>query len=68
MELTDVCRTEQEIVAEAVKRRHPTGDDFAEALWRWSNRNSTPTDFACHVMRAAGYEPFQGFPLQRASR
>lgn len=42
----------------------PTDTDFAEYLWRLSNASSLPVEVAQRFMRAAGYEPFVGFPLR----
>lgn len=42
----------------------PTDTAFAEYLWRLSNASSLPIDIARRFMRAAGYEPFVGFPLR----
>ena len=43
---------------------HPTTDRFAEYVWRLSNVPTLPGDYAARFMRAAGYEPFVGFPLR----
>lgn len=41
----------------------PTGDRFAEFLWRLHNSPALPVEVAQEFMREAGYEPFKGFPL-----
>jgi len=43
---------------------HPPTGSFAEYLWRLSNAPTLPVDYAARFMRAAGYEPFVGFPLR----
>jgi hypothetical protein len=43
----------------------PTGDAFAEFIWRLHNRSTLPVEIAVDFMEAAGYQPFQGFPLKR---
>jgi hypothetical protein len=45
----------------------PTDDNagLASFMWRMSNRSCIPPSLAADFMRAAGYNPFQGYPLQR---
>ena len=42
----------------------PTTGGFAEYLWRLSNDLTLPVEYAARFMRAAGYEPFVGYPLR----
>jgi hypothetical protein len=61
-----------ESIIEKVKEAgFPTDNAFAEALWHGlsGNRNKFPnitSGQAAEIYRACGYEPFAGFPLQRA--
>jgi hypothetical protein len=48
--------------------RFPTDTATAEKLWRFSNRSEIPADLAARFLESLGYEPFQGFPLQRRKR
>ena len=38
---------------------------LASFMWRMSNRAHIPPSLAADFMRAAGYNPFQGYPLKR---
>ena len=57
------------LVAELAKAlNRPTEGPFASFVWEWSNSRNTPGDLAARTMREAGYTPFEGYPLVRASR
>ncbi len=45
----------------------PREGDLAEFVWRLSNAAALPVGIAQEFMRAAGYEPFQGYPLTNAN-
>ena len=49
----------------AEQEGYPTTGTFAAELWGWSNAETTPPQLAADTMTAAGYVPFQGYPLRR---
>ncbi len=44
----------------------PTEGYAACLIWNLTNMASLPVPYAEELARAAGYEPFQGYPLTRA--
>jgi hypothetical protein len=46
--------------------RHPTNDGLAALVWRLSCVSVVPPSLGADFMRACGYKPFVGFPLQRS--
>lgn len=54
------------IARDAWERGRPTDDEFAEHLWHASNH--MPVCDAREMMKAAGYIPFEGFPLKRSRK
>lgn len=61
----DLEQEAQAIIDEALRDGSPTTGQFAAHLWGWSNSRDVPTQLAMQTMRAAGYEPFTGYPLTR---
>ena len=43
----------------------PTQGELAEFIWRLGTRETFPVVLAQNFMRACGYQPSKGFPLQR---
>jgi len=43
----------------------PTHGELAHFLWRFSNSGCVPSSIAAEMLRAAGYKPFEGYPLKR---
>ena len=62
----DLEQEAQAIIDEALRDGSPTEGQFAAHVWGWSNSRDVPTQLAMRTMRAAGYEPFMGYPLTRA--
>lgn len=44
----------------------PTSDSLASLVWRLSCLSAVTPSLGADFMRACGYKPFVGFPLQRA--
>jgi hypothetical protein len=43
----------------------PTEGPVAAIAWNISVRASVPAEISAQFLEAAGYEPFQGYPLER---
>lgn len=61
----DLEQEAQAIIDEALRDGSPTSGQFAAHVWGWSNSRDVPMQLAMRTMTAAGYVPFQGYPLTR---